>query len=163
MTASPPEPLADHHDVDGFDCGTGSLDDWLKRRALASQASGAARTFVVTENGRVVAYYALASGSARVTEAPGAFRRNMPDPIPVVILGRLAIDTQWQGRGIGRALVRDAAKRVLAAGEAIGIRGIIVHALSDQARAFYLALGFQPSPVQPMTLLVSLAQVSASL
>jgi GNAT superfamily N-acetyltransferase len=119
---SAPEPLADQHDFGDFDCGEISLDNWLKRRARANQVSGASRTYVVCENNRVAGYYALASGVVTVDSAPGRFRRNMPDPIPVAILARLAVDHDWQGRGIGRALFRDAARRVSQAADVIGIR-----------------------------------------
>lgn len=159
MTLSAPAPLADHHLLSDFDSGVPSLDDWLRRRARANQASGASRTFVLCEGERVVAYYALASGAVQGIEAPGRFRRNMPDPIPVVVLGRLAIDRSLQGRGIGRALVRDALLRVAQAGELIGIHGVLVHALSEQARAFYLAVGFEPSPLDPMTLMATMTDL----
>ena len=159
---TPPEPLADHHRLEGFDCGEPSLDDWLRRRARANQAAGASRTFVLCEGDRVIAYYALASGAVTAAASPGRFRRNMPEPIPVAVLGRLAIDRGRQGRGIGRALFRDAALRVLNAAEVLGIRGILVNALSDEARAFWLAVGFEPSPLDPMTLMVTLADVGAA-
>jgi len=159
----PPQPLADHHDCADFHSGEAPLDDWLTRRARANQASGATLTFVLCQDNQVVAYYALASGSITVESAPGRFRRNMPSPIPVVVLARLAVDRVWQGRGIGRALFRDAAHRVAQAADAIGIRGIVVHAISEQARNFYLALGFDPSPPEPMTLMVTLADVRAVL
>ena len=159
MTLRQPEPLNDLHEFGDFDCGESSLDDWLKRRARANQVSGASRTFVVAENQRVVAYYALASGGIAVEASPGRFRRNMPDPIPVVVLGRLAVDRSQQGRGLGRALFRDCALRVAHAADTLGIRGIVVHAISEQAKAFYLALGFDPSPADPMTLMVTLADI----
>jgi GNAT superfamily N-acetyltransferase len=160
---SPPEPLADRHDVGDFNSGEASLDDWLRRRARANQASGASRTYVVCEDERVVGYYALASGAVTVETAPGRFRRNMPDPIPVAVLGRLAVHHARQGQGIGRALFRDAALRVMNAADAIGIRGIVVHAISEQARRFYLALGFDESPREPMMLMVTLADFRAIL
>ncbi len=163
MTLSAPESLAGHHNFADFNSGIAALDDWLKRRARANQASGAARTFVVCEANSVVGYYALASGAVNVAAAPGRFRRNMPEPIPVVILARLAVGRAHRGRGLGRALFRDAAKRVVHAADTIGIRGILVHAISDEARAFYLALGFEPSPLEPMTLMVTLADVRRSL
>ncbi len=156
---SPPEPLADRHDVGDFNSGEASLDDWLRRRARANQASGASRTYVVCEDERVVGYYALASGAVTVEAAPGRFRRNMPDPIPVAVLGRLAVDRTRHGQGIGRALFRDAALRVMNAADAIGIRGIVVHAISQQAKGFYLALGFDESPREPMVLMVTLADI----
>ncbi len=96
-------------------------------------------------------------------EAPGRFRRNMPDPIPVAVLGRLAIDQSYQGRGIGRALVRDAGLRLLNAAEILGIRSVLVHAISDDARAFYEAVGFLPSPSDPMMLMVGLNNLSIAL
>jgi GNAT superfamily N-acetyltransferase len=158
---SAPEPLADQHDFGDFDCGEISLDNWLKRRARANQVSGASRTYVVCENNRVAGYYALASGVVTVDSAPGRFRRNMPDPIPVAILARLAVDHDWQGRGIGRALFRDAARRVSQAADVIGIRGIVVHAISEEAKKFYVALGFDPSPSESMTLMVTLSDIRA--
>ena len=163
MALSAPEPISTNHQIGDFTSGVVSLDEWLKRRALANQASGAARTFVVCEADKVISYYALASGSVTVAGAPGRFRRNMPDPIPVVVLARLAVDRAYHGRGLGRALVRDAARRVVHAADAIGIRGIVVHAISDDAKAFYLALGFDPSPIEPMTLMITLADIRKSL
>ena len=130
---------------------------------MKNQATGASRTFVVCEGNRVVAYYALASSAITVDEAPGRFRRNMPDPIPVVVLGRLAVDRSMHGQGLGRALMRDAALRVIQAADSIGIRGMITHALSPEAKAFYERVGFESSPLDPMTLMVTLNDLKASL
>lgn len=163
MTLSPPEPLNENHRIETFASGIESLDTWLKRRAMKNQVSGASRTFVVCEGGRVVAYYALASSAIVVDEAPGRFRRNMPDLIPVVVLGRLAVDRSLHGKGFGRALVRDAGYRVIQAADAIGIRGMVVHALSEEARTFYQKVGFDPSPLDPMTLMITLADLKASI
>jgi GNAT superfamily N-acetyltransferase len=163
VTLTSPVPLAEHHELVEFDSGVPELDDWLRRRARANQAGGASRTFVVCEGNRVVAYYALASGAVRTPEAPGRLKRNMPDPIPVAVLGRLAIDRTYQGRGIGRALVRDAGLRLLNAAEILGIRGVLVHAISDDARAFYEAVGFLPSPSDPMMLMIGLKDLSNAL
>jgi predicted N-acetyltransferase YhbS len=163
VTLAAPGPLDDHHDVASFSCGVASLDDWLRRRARNNQLSGASRTFVVCDSNRVLGYYALAASGVAVTTAPGRFRRNMPDPIPVVVLGRLAVDVSQQGTGLGRELFRDATQRVVSAAETIGIRGILVHAISDQAKAFYLALGFEPSPLESMTLMVALGDARAVL
>lgn len=159
----PPEPLADHHDIGNFRSGEATLDDWLKRRARANQVSGASRTYVLCEGKRVIGYYALASGVVTVESAPGRFRRNMPSPIPAAVLARLAVDSDWRGRGLGRALFRDAAGRVAQAAEAIGIRGIVVHAISEEAKKFYLALGFDASTSEPMTLMVTLSDIRAAL
>jgi GNAT superfamily N-acetyltransferase len=159
VTLSPPEPLADGHELADFSSGVVALDDWLKRRARANQVSGASRTFAAAENTKVVGYYALASGGIAVTSSVGCFRRNMPDPIPVVALARLAVDQSWRGKGLGRALFRDCALRVAQAADTIGIRGIVVHAISEEAKAFYMSLGFDLSPVEPMTLMVTLGDI----
>jgi GNAT superfamily N-acetyltransferase len=153
---SAPEPLNDRHDLDSFQCGIASLDDWLKRRARANQAGGASRSYVVATGSRVIGYYCLASGAIAAIEAPGKIRRNMPDPIPMAVLGRLAIDQAWQGKGIGVALLQDAVLRTTQAAEILGIRGLLVHAISDEAKAFYQHHGFLPSPSDPMTLMLSL-------
>lgn len=153
---SAPELLTAEHRLEAFECGTASLDDWLKRRARANQVSGASRTYVVAEEGRVFGYYCLASGALALDEAPGALRRNMPDPVPMAILGRLAVDKSWQGRGLGAALLRDAVRRTIAASDILGIRGLLVHALSDRAKAFYEHYGFVASPTRPMLLVMSL-------
>jgi predicted N-acetyltransferase YhbS len=162
MAVSPPQPLGSSHQVENFDCGEPSLDHWLKRRARANQASGASRTYVVCEEDRVVAYYSLASGAVTAATTPGRFRRNMPDPIPIVLLARLAVDRAYQGRGLGRALFSDAAYRVLEAANSIGIRGIVVHAISDGAREFYVSLGFSPCSHEPMMLVVSIQDLRAA-
>ena len=156
MSLEAPAPLTEAHQVAGFSCGVPSLDEWLIRRAWANQVSGASRTYVVADGGRVVGYYGLASGALAAIDAPGALRRNMPDPIPMAILGRLAIAQDWQGHGIGVALLRDAVERTQAASAILGIRGLLVHALSEQAASFYRHYGFIASPTQPLTLVMSL-------
>jgi GNAT superfamily N-acetyltransferase len=156
-----PEPLAAKHEIAEFNSGVASLDEWLIRRARGNQASGASRTYVLTDGQRVVAYYAVASGSIESAQAPGRFRRNMPNPIPVAVLGRLAIDRAFQGQGLGRALFRDCAIGVTYAADTLGIRGLVVHAISDNAKAFYLALGLDVSPVNPMILMATLADLAA--
>lgn len=160
---SPPEPLADRHEIEDFSSGEVSLDEWLRRRARANQVTGASRTYVVCEQERVIGYYALASGAVTLAGAHGRFRRNIPDPIPVAVLARLPVDHGWQGRGVGRALFRDAVGRVAHAAGSIGIRGIVVHAISEAATNFYVRLGFEASPGQPMTLMITLADARAAL
>jgi len=161
VTLSRPEPLTDRHDCAGFACGREMLDTWLTQRALRNQASGASRTFVVCDARRVVAYYALASSAVASDLATGRLRRNMPDPIPVLVLARLAVDRSYQGLGLGRALMQDAGRRVLNAADAIGIRGLLVHALDETAKEFYERLGFDSSPLDPMTLMITLADLRA--
>ncbi|MGO4700018.1 GNAT family N-acetyltransferase [Dyella sp. 2RAB6] len=163
MTLAAPEPLSARHDLAHFACGHDSLDHWLKRRAAKNQVTGASRTYVACADKRAVAYYALASSAVAVGVATGRFSRNMPDPVPAVVLGRLAVDRAWQGKGLGRALVRDACVRSCQAAAAIGVRGVLVHALSDKARGFYRHVGFDPSPLDPMLLMVTLADLDANL
>lgn len=153
---SAPAPLSPDHRLDDFACGVDSLDDWLKRRARSNQVSGASRTYVVAEGTQVVGYYCLASGALALNDVPALVRRNMPDPMPIVVLGRLAIHQAWQGRGVGVALLQDAVLRALHASEILGIRGLLVHALSGEAKAFYEHHGFVASPTQPMILILSL-------
>lgn len=158
-----PEPLTAQHTLGNFDSGVHSLDEWLRRRAMQNQASGASRTFVACDDARIAGYYALSASAVAPDAATGRFRRNMPDPVPVAVLGRLAIDKSFQGKGLGRALFRDAALRVLAAADSIGIRGMLVHAISDEAKAFYVGLGLDVSPLEPMTLMATVADLKASL
>ena len=156
MTLQAPVPLCDTHLLDDFDCGVASLNDWLKRRAVANQKNNASRTYVVTDGQKVIAYYCLSSGALALKDAPSPIRRNMPDPIPVAILGRLGVDTAWKGQGLGAALLQDAVLRTVQAAEILGIRGIVVHAISEEAKQFYEHYGFSPSPTQPMTLILSI-------
>jgi GNAT superfamily N-acetyltransferase len=158
-----PEHLTPAHDVAGFDSGIPALDNWLKRRALDNEKAHASRTYVVTVAGRVIGYYALANGAVALGAAPGRVRRNMPDPIPVMIIGRLAVDRGWQGRGIASGLLKDATLRTLQAAGIAGIRAILVHAVSDDAKGFYLRHGFVESPVAPMTLMITLADAERAL
>lgn len=160
---SAPEPLHAEHLLSAFCCGVESMDNWLKQRAMKNQVTGASRTFVSCDGLNVLAYYSLASSAVMTNAAPGHFRRNMPDPIPVVVLGRLAVDKSLHGQGVGRALVRDAGLRVIQVADTIGIRGMMVHVLSDDAREFYLRLGFEPSPIDPMMLMVTLEDLIGSL
>jgi GNAT superfamily N-acetyltransferase len=152
-----PEPLTASHRVDEFQCGEPSLDEWLKRRALANQASGASRTFVVAgEGGRVSGYYALAAGAVALESATGKVRRNMPDPVPVMVLGRLAVDRGAQGRKLGAALLQDAVKRAVAVSNNAGVRALLVHALHERAKQFYEHYGFRASPTHALTLMLRL-------
>jgi GNAT superfamily N-acetyltransferase len=155
-----PEALSGQHVVDDFACGEATLDEWLRRRALANQSSGASRTFVVADpEGRVRGYYALAAGAVSHPLATSQVRRNMPDPVPVMVMGRLAIDLRAQGLHLGAALLRDAVDRTIAVSQQAGVRALLVHALHDRAQRFYEHYGFQASPVHPMTLMLRLSGV----
>jgi GNAT superfamily N-acetyltransferase len=155
---SAPEKLRPDHDLSEFECGEPALDDWLRRRALQNEESGASRTYVVCAGQHVVGYYALAVGAAAHSEAPGRVRRNMPDPVPVMIIGRLGVHKDFQGRKIGPGLLRDAILRTLQAADIAGIRAILVHAISERAREFYEDCGFIASPMDPMTLMITVAE-----
>ena len=160
---SAPEHLAREHNLAAFDSGTPSLDEWLKRRALSNEQEGESRTYVVCAGGKVVGYYALATGAVAQAEATGRVRRNMPDPVPVMVLGRLAVDRAHQGQGLGAGLLRDTILRTLQAAEIVGIRAILVHAISDQAKRFYEHHGFVESPIEPMTLMITVAEARRNL
>lgn len=156
---SGPQRLFPHHRIDSFKSGEPSLDEWLKRRALTNQANGSSRTYVVCEDDAVIGYYCLAAGAIGRAEAPGAMRRNRPDPIPVLVLGRLAIHEDHQQSGLGTALLRDAILRSLQVAEIAGVTALLVHALSEDAKRFYRSRGFIESPVKPMTMCLMLATV----
>jgi len=160
---SAPEHLTPEHDVAAFDSGVPALDDWLKRHALANEQAGASRTYVVCAGGRVVGYYALATGGVAQAAATGRVRRNMPDPVPVMVLGRLAVDRVYHGRGLGSGLLRDAILRTLQAAAVGGIRAILVHAISEDAKRFYERHGFVESPIDPMTLMITVAEAKKTI
>src|SRR5207253_7128415 len=155
--------LTPQHDLEGFDSGVAALDDWLRRHALANEQAGGSRTYVVRAGGRVVGYYALATGAVAPAAAPGRVRRNMPDPVPVMVLGRLAVDRAYQARGLGAGLLRDAILRTVQAAELGGIRAILVHAISEDAKRFYERHGFVVSPIDPMTLMITIADAKRAL
>lgn len=158
-----PEPITADHVLAEFDCGRPVLDGWLVSRALRNEQEGGSRTYVVSEDGKVIGYYCLAAGSVLRRAAPGRIRRNMPNLIPVVLLGRLAVTRSHQGRGIARALVRDAVLRTLQAAEIAGIRALLVHSLDEDAAAFYRHLGFVESPIDPLVLMLPLAMARRAL
>ena len=155
-----PENLSPSHDLAGFDSGEPLLDDWLRRRTGRNEASGASRTYVVCVGKRVIGYYTLAAGAVAHANAPGRIRRNMPEPVPVMVLGRLAVDKNFHSQGVGTGLLRDAVLRTVLAAEIVGIRAILVHAISDTAKAFYEKYGFVASPVDPLTVMITVAEAA---
>jgi len=157
MKLNAPQPLTADHQLNTFNCGETSLDEWLKRRALLNQANGASRTFVVVDdNHLVMGYYALAAGAVHHQDTTRSIRQNMPDPLPVMVLARLAVDLRTQGMQLGAGLLKDAVERSLAVAQNAGVRALLVHALHDRAKQFYLYFGFQASPVHPLTLMLRL-------
>ena len=161
--SSAPELLTYQQDTSNFDCGTPSLNEWLKKRALKNQDNGASRSFVITCDESVVGYYALARGSVERSSTPKSLARNMPEPIPVMVLGRLAIDLNHQGQKLGAALLKDAMLRTLTVSTHVGVRAMLVHAISDDAKNFYLSYGFQESPIDAMTLFLSIKHLKSYL
>jgi GNAT superfamily N-acetyltransferase len=160
-----PEPLGPGHVLEGFDCGRASLNVWLTRYARQA-ASGSARTYVVVdaEQDRVVGFHALTAAQLEREAATARVIKGMPRyPIPVVLLARLAVDESVAGRGLGAWLLRDAMTRTLAAADTIGVRALLVHAIDDQARAFYLHHGLRPSPTDPLHLMILLKDIAGSL
>jgi len=160
---APPAPITADQELANFDSGVLSLNEWLKRRAFKNHASGASRCFVLCAGATVIAYYSLSAGAISHEAAPKAMRRNMPDPLPVLLLGRLAVDRHYPNQGIGQALLRDAMLRAVNVASDAGVFAILVHALSDQAKQFYLSRGFVESPLQPMTLFMTIETVRSIL
>ena len=160
---SPPRSIRDTDDLANFRSGEADLDAYLHRRALANHLDGASRCFVTCRGQRVVGFYALAAAAVERRSAPGRVRRNMPEPVPVILLSRLAVDLSERGAGLGAHLLRDAITRSVAAAELIGVRAMLVHALHDQARAFYAHFGFEPSPTDPLHMLLLIKDARAAL
>jgi GNAT superfamily N-acetyltransferase len=160
-----PVSLEQQHRVEDFCCGVRSLDEWLRKHALQSHRSGGSRVFVTTEAGLEVAgYYALAAGVVMPRHVPARIVRGLAanQPVPVVLLGRLAVDRGCQGRHLGRSLLGDAMTRVLQAGELIGVRALLVHAIDERAREWYGQFGFQPSPTHPLHLTLLMKDLRAT-
>jgi GNAT superfamily N-acetyltransferase len=157
---SAPRLLAPEHDLSDFDSGEPSLDEWLKKRALANAAIGASRTYLTCRSGSLSAagFYAIAMGQILNQEATGAMRRNMPLQIPAIMLGRLAVDRKSQGQGLGKMLLTDAVQRSLMAAAEVSARLIVVHALSPDAEAFYRRFGFSRLPVATPMLALDLVK-----
>jgi len=157
LVLSAPQPLNTNHVLTHFACGEPALDEWLKRKALANHLGGASRTFVVVDDANnVIGYYAMAAGGVSHQLATGSVKRNMPDPIPVMVLARLAVDLRAQGMKLGAALLQDAVLRAQTVAHNTGVRAMLVHALHQKAKLFYTHYGFQESPINPMTLMLRL-------
>ncbi len=154
-----PAPLTAAHDTSAFSCRHESLTTWLVKRALANSVSGASITYVVcAADNIVVGYYALAAGSVSAEMVTARLRRNMPDPLPVIVLGRLAVHADWAGLGVGRGLLKDSVQRSIQAAALIGVRALMCHAIDEDAKAFYAKHGFVESPLDAMTLMLGLRE-----
>lgn len=159
---SAPAPIAASHDTSRFSCGKPALDDWLRERALRSEGRSA-RTYVACLGNGVIGYYCFAAGAVRIDEVPKAMRRNMPTLVPVILIGRLAVDAGYQGLGLGRSLLKDALLRALQASGIVGARAVMVHAIDEQAAAFYAGYGFIPFPADSLTFFLPFETIKAAL
>lgn len=156
---NPPTPITADHDLSQFECTHDELSKWLKERGLQNDSSGASKTYVVCAEGgmSVIGYYALATGAVDLRDAPGSIKRNMPSPIPVIVLGRLAVHSQWAGKGIGKGLLKDATQRAMQAAQIVGVRAMLCHSIDDTAKAFYMKHGFIESPINPLTVMIRIS------
>ncbi|WP_370317212.1 GNAT family N-acetyltransferase [Pseudoalteromonas sp.] len=163
MGIKAPELLTDEHVLDVFSCGKPELDDWLIRKALKNHKRNNTRVYVVCDdNNKVIGYYAIAMGSVQRESALSSLKRNSPNPIPMVVLARLAVDEGYKGRGIGVGLLKDCVLRSVHAMNVVGGAGILVHAIDDEAKAFYKRFGFNESPIDAMTLMARVIDIEAS-
>lgn len=158
MKISEPTLITLKHDITRFESQSSELNNWIKKKALKNEGK-TSRTYVICQNNFVIGYYSLAAGSVSREKAIGKMKRNSPKDIPVMILGRLAIDKQREGQGLGSALLKDAILRTIQASDVIGIRAILVHALNETAKKFYEARGFKKSPINPLTLMLPLEEI----
>ncbi len=164
MSLSAPEPLSAAHDVSAFSCGKPSLDHWLKTRALSNQEKGFTAVLVVHDSGRVVGFYGMAPTAVIPNALPRSIRTGQPpDPVPCLLLGQLATDLGWAGRGIGTGLVKHALQRCVLAASLIGGRALLVNAVDPEAAAFWQRRGFLPTRDDPLTLVRSIPDIAASL
>lgn len=159
MKCQGPVLLGADHLVEDFDCGSDALNEWLRTKALHNQRDGGSRTWVVLDGQRIVAFYASSTAVLMRSHATKRAGRNQPDPLPAVLLGRLAVDTEFQGRGLAAALLKHFVLKSLEIAEVTGVRLLLVHAKNDDARRFYLKYGFEPSAVDEMTLMALVKDV----
>jgi GNAT superfamily N-acetyltransferase len=160
---TPVEALAERHRLEGFDSGEAELDEWLLRRGWRNQLAEFSRTYVLTNGHRVVGYHSLSAFAVLRSDAPGRARRQAPRQIPAILLGRLAVDRDAQGQGLGAALLQHAMELTVAASEKIGVRMLVVTALHPDAASFYARFGLQPSPTNPLDLMITVADIVASM
>jgi GNAT superfamily N-acetyltransferase len=164
LALSTPESLTATHDVAQFSCGKPALDHWLKTRALSNQEKGFTAVMVVHENNRVVGYYSLAPTAIVPAAMPRSIRTGQPpDPVPCLLLGQLATDVAWTGKGIGTGLLKHALQRCVIAARLIGGRALVVNAVDPEAGDFWRRRGFLPSKDDPLVLFRSMADIAASL
>ncbi len=158
-----PELLEPTHQLADFDSGNPILDGWLRRRAVRNQQQGSSRTWVACESLQVIAYYASSTAVLARIDAPGRMSRNQPDPMPAMLLGRLAVDRRYQGRGIATALLKHFLQKSMEVADLTGLRVVLVHAADEQAASFYRRFGFAPSPTDALTMLMLIRDIRQNL
>lgn len=163
VTYSPPQRICSEHILENFDCGEEHLNDWLKKRALKNDVGDASRTYVVCCDNVVVAYYSLHLGAIQHIEAVRKIKRNMPDPIPAIVLGRLAVDINHQGHGLAKALIKDMFLKAIQVSDLAGTKAVLVKALNQRVTTFYQSFGFVQSKTDPLLLMKAISEVRASL
>ncbi|QOL26721.1 GNAT family N-acetyltransferase [Thalassotalea sp. LPB0316] len=164
MEITAPHLLEDKHNLRGFCCGKQALDSWLYNNALKNHQRNNSKVYVVTNgNHDVIGYYAVAMGSVQRNSALSSLKRNSPDPIPMVVLARLAVDQNYKGLGIGAGLLKDCMLRSVQAMDVIGGAGVLVHAIDEEAKQFYKKFGFSESPIDPMVLMARIVDIKASI
>ena len=162
MLFSPPVLLNDEHSAVGFSCGKPALDRWIIERAAINQQTGTSRTWVVVDDeGIVVGYYASAAACLIRSQATSRIRRNQPEEIPALLLGRLAVDEAHSATGLGSALLKHFLVKSLEVAELVGVRVLLVHAMDEDARRFYLHFDFEPSPVDDHTMMLMVSDIAA--
>lgn len=162
---SRPRPIAAGDDCATFDCGVSALDEWVRARALKNEKTGASRTFVSVDadSGLVAGYYCLSASSLAREDATSNLRRNMPDPLPVILIGRLAVDTRFQGSGLGVSLLQEAIRKGVEASRIVGARALVVHAINESAEQFYLKFGFTRVPDSARVMYITMAAAEATI
>lgn len=159
-----PELLNEGHDRSSFACGKPSLNQYIKKYALVNQQNEISRTYVATRDARVVGYYTLTFGSISHEEVTSKIKAELPQyPIPVMLLARLAVDKKEAGKGLGKGLLKDAMLRTIQAADIGGLRAMLTHAKDEEAKHFYQRYGFEESPIQPLTLMLAIKDIRASL
>ena len=161
---TPPEPIGARHDISQFGSGISGIDAWLRSRAQLNESKGGARTYVVCDGDRVVGFYSLAASAVEKNRLSSRVGRAMPEPVSAILLGQLAVDARYQGKGLGAGLLADAARRSLAAADVIGARAVVVHALDEGAKSFYERFGFRAfSDRETLMLVVRMSDLRATL
>lgn len=154
-----PTGLTLEYDISSFDCGHDALNDWLQEKAIKNEREDASRCFFICDDNKVIGYYAFSTGSIEQKDMPGGLKRNMPNPIPVLVLGRLAIDKKYQGQSFGKHLLKDGLLRSIAVSEHVAFKALMVHAIDEKAKEYYMNFGFFESPTNDLTVFLPMKHI----